>query len=222
MTVILSALMSRARTRADEDGSQFITDAELLDYVNASAAELYDILVGSYQSYYLTQSPEYIIASGVDAITLPADFFKLVGVDRLLSGNRWSTLQSFSFQERNDRTSVGSVAYFSNDSGIRYRVQAGSVKLTPLDSCAGTYRVWYIPLMPMLALPADIFDDQNQWSEYVVVDVAIKMLQKSESSVTGLAAQKTALLKRIESSSRTLDAAGPEVIVDRQRRGWLE
>jgi len=221
MTVTFAQLLVRSRTRADEDGSQFITDAELRDYVNASAAELYDLLVASFQDYYLSQSPDYVVPNGVDVITLPANFYKLRGVDRSVSANRWAKVDAFSFAERNDRQiALGRAAYFFADAGIRYKVQAGTIKLTPADSCSGTYRVWYIPRMPMLALAADIFDDQNQWSEYIVVDVAIKCLQKSESSVTGLQQQKAALLKRIESMSRTLDAGAPEVITDGQGQGW--
>jgi hypothetical protein len=162
----------------------------------------------------LTQTPDTTLAASVDEIALPADFYKLRGVDRLGTGGQWASLTPFSFAERNDR--VGAMA--APGDGVRYRVQAGKVKLTPTDNTAGTYRIWYVPLMPELVADADVFDDRNMWSEYVVVDVAIKMLAKEESSTAALEKQKSALLKRIEDMSKAVDAGGPEVIVARSAR----
>jgi len=215
MTATFGQLKARARSRADMDGSQFVADAEFAQFVQDSAAELYDILVASFQDYYVSVTADTVVASGQDSITLPTDFYKLRGVDRNV-GARWVSIDPFSFAERNDR--VGSLAY--DDSGVRYRVQGGVAKLTPADQCQGTYRVWYIPLMPALTLDADIFDDQNRWSDYVVVDAAIKALQKEESSTTQLERQKAALLKRIEDMAKSRDAGGPEVIVPQGRGAW--
>ena len=208
-------LRERVRNRADMTGSLFISEAELGDYVNASAQELYDVLVAAFQDYYLTLTSNSVLTTGQDSISLPADFYKLRGVDRLLDGaSEWQTVQPFSFAERNDRQGmVGLTAYAYQDSGIRYRLQGSTVKFTPPDDCAGTYRVWYVPRMPVLTLDSDTFDGINGWEEYVVVDAAIKCLLKEESSTTGLERQKAALLKRIQDMSVQRDSGAPEVIV---------
>lgn len=215
MSVTFAQLRERARNRADMTGSLFVSEAELGDYVNASAQELYDVLVASFQDYYLSVTANTTLTVGQDSITLPTDFYKLRGIDRLLDGSsEWQTLQPFSFAERNDRQGmVGLTSYVYTDSGIRYRIQSNTVKLTPADDCAGTYRVWYIPRMPLLVNDSDSFDGINGWEDYVVVDAAIKMLMKEESSTTGLERQKTALLKRIQDMSVQRDSGSPEVIV---------
>jgi hypothetical protein len=197
------------------NGSLFISEAELGDYVNASAQELYDVLVGAFQDYYLSLTSNTTLTSGQDTISLPADFYKLRGIDRLLDGgSEWQTVQPFSFAERNDRQGmVGLTSYTYQDSGIRYRLQGASIKLTPTDDCAGTYRVWYVPNMPALVADSDTFDGINGWEDYVVVDAAIKCLMKEESSTTGLERQKSALLKRIQDMSVQRDSGAPEVIV---------
>jgi len=212
MTVTFAELKARARSRADMDGSEFVTDEEFALYVRDSAAELYDVLVSSFQDYYLETTAEATLSLGEASIALPSSFYKLRGVDRYSSSAQWTTLSPYSFAERNDNS--GSMT----SSGIRYRVQAGALKLTPTDACDGTYRVHYVPLMPALTLDADVFDDHNRWADYIVVDAAIKALQKEESSTTTLEKQKQALLKRIEDMSKQVDAGGPEVVVDSSRR----
>jgi hypothetical protein len=57
MTVTFAQLKTRARRRADMEGSNFVTPEELGDFVNASCAELHDILVGAFQDYTLSQTP---------------------------------------------------------------------------------------------------------------------------------------------------------------------
>ena len=41
----LADLRNRARRRSDMVSSQFVSDTELLDFINASYAELYDLLM---------------------------------------------------------------------------------------------------------------------------------------------------------------------------------
>jgi hypothetical protein len=199
------------------ESSQFVTDMEFGAFVQDSAAELYDLLVRSYQDYYLAVTAD--VVASTDAIPLPADFYKLRGVDLSLGG-RWIALSAFSFQERNNRSGSGTPLYnYSSDSGIRYRVQGSSLKLTPSENATNqTFRVWYTPLMPALTLDADVFDDQNRWSEYIVVDAAIKALQKEESSTTVLERQKEALKQRIQAMANDRDSANAEVVLPSARR----
>jgi hypothetical protein len=56
--------------------------------------------------------------------------------------------------------------------------------------------------------------DFNQYAEYVITDVAIKMLNKEESDVTVLAAQKMALKRRIEEAAQNRDAENAEYVAD--------
>jgi hypothetical protein len=56
----------------------------------------------------------------------------------------------------------------------------------------------------------DTFDDQQYWYEYVVVDAAIKALQKEESDCTYLMNQKEALRSRIEVMASDRDFSVPD------------
>jgi hypothetical protein len=65
-----------------------------------------------------------------------------------------------------------------------------------------------------LVLDADTFDGISGWEEYIVVDAAIKMLNKEESDVGVLSKEKDRLVLRITAASANRDIAEPEPIAD--------
>jgi hypothetical protein len=87
MSVTLLQLKDRSRQRADMENSEFVTDAELTIYINGSIAELHDLLVASYGSDYFLSSTTFSTVAGTESYSLPADFYKLMGVDVQVSGS---------------------------------------------------------------------------------------------------------------------------------------
>ena len=214
MTVTLSQLRTQSRQRADMENSEFVTDSELNTYINSSIAELHDLLIAAYDSDYSVSTVSFNTASGTSSYALPngtnysaaAELYKLRGVDIRRNNDDWLTLETFNFNERN-RTGEGGIY-------MRYRMVGANLVLSPDPD--GTYEVklWYIPVATKLTLDADTLRDLNQYSEYVVVDAAIKMLQKEESDVSVLMAQKAALSQRITDMAQNRDAGRPESVSD--------
>jgi hypothetical protein len=85
---------------------------------------------------------------------------------------------------------------------------------SPVPDSAVNIKLWYIPVATILVDDADELADFNQYAEYVVVDAAIKMLQKEESDVSVLYAQKKEMVKRLEAASQNRDAGDAESISD--------
>ena len=220
MATTLTQFRTRVRERANMEGSQFVTDVELTGYINSSASELYDLLVSRFADYYLSDTAVTVTTGS--SIPLPVNFYKLRGLDLDLGGGDYQTLRQFNFSERNKATDDLRLLR-RGVSQLRYRVQGNTISLTPADQATNSYRVWFVPLMPLLVADADSFDGVNGWEEYVVVDAAIKCLQKEESSTTDLERQKGALVKRIEAMAADRDAGepqrltGPSAYLD---RGW--
>jgi len=220
MATTLTQFRTRVRERANMEGSQFVTDTELTGYINSSASELYDLLVSRFADYYLSDTAVTVTTGS--SIPLPVNFYKLRGLDLDLGGGDYQTLRQFNFNERNKATDDLRVLQ-RGVSQLRYRVQGNTISLTPADQATNRYRIWFVPLMPLLVANADSFDGVNGWEEYVVVDAAIKCLQKEESSTTDLERQKGALIKRIEAMAADRDAGepqrltGPSAYID---RGW--
>jgi len=213
MSTTLLQIRQQARQRADMENSEFVSDSELNGYINSSIAELHDILVQSYGTNYFTKSLTFATVANDDTYALPNDFYKLDGVDAQLDLQTWTSLKRFNFPERNRFTDSAPWNRFGVNF-IYYRLVGPNLVFTPVPNSAINVRIWYTPVATKLVSDSDTLDDLNQYVEYVITDAAIKMLQKEESDVSVLFAQKQALLKRIQEASQNRDAGEPESVSD--------
>ena len=137
--VSLSELRLLARQRADMENSQFISDDEWRRMINRSYAELYDLVVTSANSEdYFLKSDTISLVNGTDSYDLPADFYKMRGVD-INSGGTSTPLRRYNFSQRN----VGSLYAIASD--MRYHVQGSKIFFNPTPSTTDTVTLWYIP-----------------------------------------------------------------------------
>jgi hypothetical protein len=193
--------------------SNFISDSELTSYINSSIGELYDIMIQSYGSDYFISTDEYDTVASQEDYSLPTDFYKLKGVDAKLNNDKYFAIKKFNFNERNrfDKFGVWSLLGIAN---IRYRLLGSNIRFTPVPDNETSIRLWYVPVAPKLSADTDTLNDFNGYHEYVIVDAAIKMLQKEESDVSVLLQQKLMLKRRLEESSQNRDAGVPESVSD--------
>jgi hypothetical protein len=126
------------------------------------------------------------------------------------------TLRPFQFEQRNAYlfTPTWNVVGLSY---LRYMVQGSNMKFVPQPSGVQTIRVWYAPQAADLSSDSDTFQGINGWEEYIIVDVCIKMLTKEESDPSIFAAQKAALIQRIEEMKVMRDIGTPGKIGDVSR-----
>ncbi len=73
--------------------------------------------------------------------------------------------------------------------------------------------------MQQLLKDTDILDGVSGWTEYVIVDAAIKALEKEESDTSALQIRKQMLKQRIEESAMNRDAGQPDTISATRRNG---
>lgn len=213
MTITLAQLRTQSRQRADMVNSQFVSDSELNSYINNSIAELHDLLAEAYGSEYFVKSGTISIVAGTNEYDLPADFYQLKGVDMALDNQEYINIRPFNFNERNrlSNFNVWGPAGFTN---VRYRLVGNKIMFSPDPDRDATCRLWYVPLATVLVADGDTLNDFNAYSEYVIVDAAIKMMQKEESDVNVLMAQKQMLEKRIRDKAANRDSANPDSITD--------
>lgn len=241
-TMTLSDLMIACRQRADmipsnyvptlNDNPLFVTDSELISYINQSYLELYDLLVQKYgDDYFIAPSLSfttdgqtflYPLPDGTNYSAAPA-FYKVLGFDLNLSPSNnqsFITIPPFMFAERN-RYSIPNMQAFYGLTNLRYRLNGNSAWFTPTPASGQTIRMWYIPRLEPLAALDDVCDGVSGWTEYIICDAAIKMKQKQEDDVSVVFAQKQALIQRIEAAAENRDAGNPQVVSDSQSQNWF-
>ena len=219
MTVTLTELLSRVRTRADMVGSDFVTDTELTYWINESIRSLYDMLVKAYGEDYFISSKSFNTVSGQSEYALDAspvsisDFYKLKGVDVVFSTDDVRTLRRFTFRDRN-RYSPQATWTSGGAKAIVYRLQGGKLWLLPAPVGVYAVKVWYVPAFTALATGASTFDGINGWEKWVVAEVARKALMKEESDVSELNQELGAYKVEIEAMIAVRDVGEEEKATD--------
>lgn len=182
----LLELKTKTRERSDMERSTFISDSELVSYINMAYSELYDILVSRFEDYF--SEKVLFTLSSTNEYTLPANFYKLRGLDFKNNGDRYVVVKKWNFEERNQ---------VSDD----------------VTNVYGQYQAWIIPRITQLAIDADVTADIMDFEEYIIVCAAIMMKDKEESDVSVLMAAKQMLKNRIEGMGSNRDST-PDRISD--------
>lgn len=218
----LGSIRLAAQQRADMVNNDFVTKQEWNDYINKSYTELYDILVQTYGDEYYVATPFTISfdSRNPPLYNLPSNIYKLLGVDLRVNTNQFITLRKFTFAERNQFQYGNTAAWVNGGMSIKYRLVGNQIEFN-ITSGSQAARLWYVPRPITLLADFDILDGVSGWEEYIVTDAAIKAMQKEESDVSILMAQKQALLTRITAAANNRDAGMPECATDVQRLNGL-
>lgn len=189
-------MRTQIRDRYELDDN-YVSDSTLNAWINGSYQDLYDLMLAANTDWFTTTDTSITVSSGTSAYSLPADFYKLVGVD-VADGSDWYNLRPFNLAERNRYTN-------GDKSFARYRIMNGQIHIYPTPAWGAGLRLWYVPVPTALSGDGDTLDGVNGWEEYVIVDVMIKAAQKEEQDATLLVAQKEALIKRIQKLAQHVD-----------------
>ena len=220
----LGEIRLRAQQEADMQNSQFLSLPEWNFNINQSYYELYDLLITTYEDYFVaprlvfqtdgtTQS--YDLPDGSNYDGAPA-LYKLYGVDLGLSNNTnaWVTIKKFDFIQRNRYVFPQITSTFLGVFNLRYRVVGNKIMFIPVPSGGQYIGLWYYPRLTTLLKDTDVMDGFSGWTEYVILDAAIKAMMKEESDPSALLVRKAAIKSRIESAAMNRDAGQPDTISD--------
>ena len=221
-TLTLANLITGVRRRADMVGSTFVSDAEIVDYINVAMSEVHDLLVTKFEDYYVSTHQYTLPGSGsgltAGQFALPDAFYKALGVDFDVGGVTYR-LRPYHFQERAMYNSPSVVA--SRITNTLYHIQGASIRFIPAPTVSGTVTLWYVPeptYFDASSTSTTIKTAAPQvakgYEEYVIIDAAIKCLQKEESDVQILLVQKQQQLERIEQAAGKRDAGESYAITD--------
>jgi hypothetical protein len=207
LDVTLAYLKEQVRSRADQQNSQFITDAELTDFINGSASSLYDLLVQAAEDYFVT-SQTITIVQGTNEYSLPTNFYKVLGVDYFVN-NKPVPMSRFNFRDRHLYNYLD-----ARPEIVRYGVWGQQLVFKPVAPQIASVVIWYVPTITKLVNDADVLDGVNGWEEYVILDAAIKAMVKEESDPSALIAQLQMVKDRIATMSKDRDQGEPQKTTD--------
>ena len=188
--VTLATLKARALDYADMTDSGFPVVDRLVDYINSSASGIWDILVDSYEDYFLTQT-DINLTPPAEGYDLPADFYKCLKVFYKATDNRRFKIRKFDLND----------------------INAALIK--PFSG--GVVELWYVPQMELLVHDADTIGSRippivKGWEDAIALDAAIKLLIREESDPSALMREKDMLLHRIMQMADPRDDGEPDQV----------
>jgi len=229
----LSSLRLAAQQRADRVGSNFVTLPEWNSYINQSMYALYDILITTYEDYFMGPKTRFTTGNNQTRYSLPdgvqtfqdetganfiaPPFYKLLGVDLALqtSQNAFVTLDKYQFISRNTYLYPNTASTIYGWVNTKYRLLGTAIEFIPTPSANQIVQLRYIPRLPQLMSDTDITTiGFSGWLEYVILRAAIMALTKEESDASSLVMQLQDVQKRIEESAVNRDAGMPDKISD--------
>lgn len=173
----LGELVTLGKQYADQEGSDFISDAEWRGYFSSAYAVLYSTLVESGMRYF-ESTDTYTV--GADPWNLPEDFLSTVGVDYLLdgtlTGRRYQLIESMA-QERNMYSGVSS----SGTAG-RYAIVGSVLELHPTPATGQVYAHVYIPQPARLTSDSDRVDVVTPDGEQFLIWYAVFLARDKEDT----------------------------------------
>lgn len=206
-----SEIRDAIRLRADQVNSTFWTDTNINDEIDRSAKRLYNFLIRTYGDEYYVSSATDTTVSGTQDYALPADFYKLLGVELQQGGgsNDYFSLPKFSFAERNTKRRSNAALY-----NYMYRLHGSNVKLIPPPAGGLTLQLWYVPVLADFVDDTSTIDTISGFEEWLVLDVVEKILTAEESDTSTVARQKADFEQHIIEMATPRDANAPEQVVD--------
>jgi len=215
----LSELKAIILDQADMTDSGFITDIRLTYWINAELSELHDLLIDSFEDYFLAKKI-ITLAGDTENYALPDDFYKAIKVFYMDGTNRYR-LRRFMMEELDQYSNDYYSAYvMAPEVDLCYRVEGNEIYIAPTPSLGGRLELWYIPQLERLVDPNDTvhFQIPIGWEDYVVCGVVARCLAKEESDPTFFLMKKAEIKARIIEMAATRDEGGENRVVDVYRR----
>lgn len=203
--VTVQSMIDGARQRADMVNSTFVTDTELIGYINHIYKRFYNKVVNTFENYYVSTAALSIVA-GTDLYDLPTDMLKLLGFDVNRNG-QVMTIFPWSLNERNREQR-------SSDAPYRYIIRGTKIQILPKPDANYAATFFYVPVPTELTLANQSIEVWNGFDEYIMLGAAILCKQKEESDASILALMQKEVETELMETLRGRDAGFPQKVTD--------
>lgn len=222
-TQMVDQVRRLTNTETLDEANSFVPNAELLAYLNAELAELYDTIVENHDDDFYRGTQSITLASQQSTYPLLVDFYKITSVDVVWSPTIVRSARRFNETERNRFKYLNPVWSYMTD--VYYRTMGSNLEVQPTPQAGVTLTVNYIPAFQPLQAITDTFDSVNSWHWFAIWGAAACVFQKDENQAGAQMAlgKKEQLRARIISHASTRNDGEPPRISETRRYsggGW--
>lgn len=210
-TRTLDQLVAEVRARADVENDPHITDTEIKRFVNQSCAALHALIVDAGSGFY-TIGVSGALTAGDDKLAAPANMYRMIKLAVQVSGV-WRSVRRATMEQYIDGLNATTWGMPSWPTAY-VMINGHTCSFSPLPDAAYPYRMYYVRSFEDMSAGTDTFDGQGGWEEWVVLDSAIKCLNKEESNPADLVGERAAVWARISSQLAATDEDHPPTVRD--------
>lgn len=198
----LADLRQQIRFRGDYQNVRKFPNADIDNEIQRSFAELWELIANTHEGYWDTQIGAVTVANQA-FIALPADCWRVQGIDRL-DGSNYRELLQVNISERNRYGST-------TDKPLAYRLTARGADVYPTPNAIYTMRVVYTPQAPTLAEGVDR-DWFNGWEDYVIISTLLKLDEREQKPLQERMMRLEQIKQRIVSGATKRKQQEPEYL----------
>lgn len=186
----LSQIRDLARSKADEQTTNFIGDSELNNYINQGQRHIFTKIVQRFENYFITKGTALnggLITTVINQMSydLPSDLHKFVRVEHRRSGstddNEWRKLATLNIAS--DRLDDYFPLREGYTPGFGYFVAGNQIHIKPVPTQAYEVRIWYVPNCTALSVDTDTPVIPEMYHELISEYAAMQCLRKSGESI---------------------------------------
>lgn len=217
-TRTLTELIAAVRSRTNMENSEFVTDAEITEYLNEEWAELQGRLTLNEGQPHFVSTTTIDVTSGSELYALPVDFWKVLRVVATIDSIK-RDMHPFMEGERADLlNSQYFAAMFSE--GPRYRIQADNIEILPATR-SYSVELRYIRSCPFLVDNTDTVDGFNGYESAMVAGACALVREKEQRDPTFFERRKDRIYRLIDAHAAQRDASHPERVTDVTGDLWI-
>ena len=202
----------RNRAGCEGQGDNFVTDPEILEWLNQELAELRGHLRMNEGQPHKRLSKDIACTAGTSLYDLPLDFWELLSVEAVIGGR---TRMMEPFME-NERADLSNGAFFATIISPMYRIANNQIEILPASQDF-TITVRYAPNEGRLRLgqvPPDTVDGYNGYEIAAVYGATASCLEKEKLDPSFYEGRKMRILAQIDALAAQRDAGRPERVTD--------
>ena len=157
MTTTAATIVANVRRLSSLFNNNLFSDAQIVTLFNDGASELYDWMVGQFETWFLT-FVDFSLSGGVGQNTFAMPMDKLLKDNTReknpASNNPINVPRLSSWSDRNSFPGIGYGGIGGQGGcGIRYYPAGSNLMIFPPNSAAGNFRLWYTPKYIPIVLP---------------------------------------------------------------------
>lgn len=195
----ISSMITEVRSLSDMENTDFVTDTEILVWLNKAYQRMHNILNNAYEMYRYDTDDLTMVTDQKD-YDLPTDFLKLIKVMYVNSDDRERPLR---------RKDLNTADFPTLRRGwpMYYSLLGKKIRFWPVPQAGHTIRLYYVPAVADF-LSTDTIDFEQYMDEYCVHYAAVKCLIKEKTNANEL------MIERESLKQECIQAAAPRDFSD--------